>query len=72
MKVKILNEYGTEQKELNKYAKAIHEVEDLMRNYNIRLDWIGIGFRITILDREFRLNDPSFPRMFEEQKLEII
>ena len=66
--MKVLNEDNN-----NEYAKAVHKVEELMRKNEVSIDYMGVYLLIRIKDREFRLdNGASFPRTFEEERLEVI
>lgn len=53
----------------NKYARAILEVEELMRKNEISFDFIGNRILINIHDREFSLDGSTFPRLFDEERL---
>jgi hypothetical protein len=64
--MKVLNEYNE-----NDYAKRIRAVEDCMRENLVSIDSPSLPVFVTINGKEFRSNSPSFPRMFEEDKLEI-
>ena len=67
MKRKILREDNS-----NEYAKAIHEVEELMRKNEVSLHYIGGGFTLVkIKDLEYRMKSPEFPRSFDEDTLEV-
>jgi hypothetical protein len=53
----------------NKYAVAIRNVEDAMRDNEVSISYIGGGFSVTIKDKEFDLKGSDFPRLFDEERL---
>ena len=56
----------------NKYAKAIHEVEKFMDEKEVRLEiYSGDTIFVYIKDRCFRMKSPNFPRLVEEDHLEV-
>ena len=66
MKRKILKEDND-----NEYAKAINEVEALMRKNKVSLMYIGGFTLVKIKDLEYRMRSMEFPRSFDEDTLEI-
>ena len=56
----------------NEYAKAIREVEELMLKNEVSLSYLGCTpIIVRIKDREYCMNSTVFPRMFDDDVLEI-
>jgi len=56
----------------NSYAKAIHEVENFMNEKEVKLDvYSADTILVYIKDKCFRMKTPNFPRLVDEDYLEV-